>query len=154
MKRPICILLAVLSAGALAQAGIIVGNWEPLYKGIEHASGQAIADGSTPRTLQVQALRVDLLDRDVQTFSTPRNTNGVGETLGQNTSLFLKTYGVQVAINGNFYSPCCSATPGTPMNAIGLAISQGVVVSAQESATDSSVIMFTSNKVASIVSNN
>src|SRR5438045_2592124 len=153
MKRRLCILIAVLSGAALAQGGIFVGDWEPLYKGIEHASGQAIADGSTPRTQQVQALRVDLLDPDVQLFSTPKATNGPLETFGQNTSLFLKTYGVQVAINANFYDPCCSATPGQPMNVTGLAISRGVVVSQQESATDSSVIMFTSNKVGTIVAN-
>jgi len=138
----------------IAPAGVFVGNWEPLFKGIEHASGQAIVDASTPRQQQVQALRVDLRDPDVKLFSTPRATNGPLETFGQNTSLFLKTYGVNVAINANFYDPCCSATPGQPMNVTGLAISRGVVVSQQESATDSSVIMFTSNNVGTIVANN
>src|SRR3954462_984029 len=102
MKTHICIFLGLLTAGAVAYAENIVGNWEPLFKGIEHASGQAVVDGTTPRQLQVQALRVDLLDPDIELFSTPRATNGISETLGQNTSLFLQTYGLQVAINANF----------------------------------------------------
>src|SRR5438270_13982080 len=103
MKLSLCALMVCLT-GTLAQASITVGSWTPLYKGIEFATGQAVAD-ATNRTQQVRALRVDLLDPDVRLFSTPLNTNGTGETLGQNTSLFLKTYGVQVAINANFFGP-------------------------------------------------
>src|SRR6476661_2906962 len=103
MKSISC-ALAVCLVTTLARAGITVGDWAPIYKGVEFASGQAVPDGTVPRLQQVRAVRVDLLDPDVQIFSTPRSTNGLGETLGQNTSLFLKSYGLQVAINANFYS--------------------------------------------------
>src|SRR2546423_14907811 len=99
----------------LAQAGITFTGWEPMFKGIEHASGQATVDPNTLRQQAVQALRVDLHDPDVRFFTTPRNTNGTSETLGQNTSLFLNTYHLQAAINANFYDPCCSSPPNSPM---------------------------------------
>jgi hypothetical protein len=153
MKSIICALTFVL-AGTLAQADITVGSWSPIYKGIEFATGQAVVGGTETHPQQVYAMRVDLLDPDVRLFTTPRNTNGPPETYGENTSLFLKHYGLQVAVNANFYDPCCSSPPGTPMQVIGLAISDGVVVSAQESLNDSGQILFTKAKVGKIVSNN
>jgi hypothetical protein len=155
MKSIICALTFVFGA-TLAQASITVGSWTPLYKGIEFATGQAVPGGTEVNLQQVRALRVDLLDPDVRLFTTPRLTNAPAgtDTAGQNTSVFLKSYGVQVAINANFYDPCCTTPVGTPMNVIGLAINDGVVVSYQESITDSSQILFTKAKVGKIVSNN
>src|SRR5438045_4088221 len=100
MKFYLCALTFAL-AGTVAQATITVGGWTPIYKGIEFATGQA--DATEPHLQQVRALRVDLLDPDVRLFTTPRLTNAPAgyDTAGQNTSLFLKTYGLQVAINAN-----------------------------------------------------
>src|SRR4051812_11736898 len=153
MKTISCVLALCLTSH-VARAGITLSSWTPIYKGVESASGQAVPDGSVLRLQQVRAVRVDMLDPDVQFFTTPRNTNGTSETLGQNTSLFLQTYGLQVAINANFYSPCCSSPPNSPMNVIGLSISRGVVVSAQEGFTDSANLLITSNNIASIINNN
>src|SRR5437588_5872463 len=156
LSRKTCwlIIVVLFLSSILAQAGITFTGWEPMFKGIEHASGQATVDATTPRQQAVQALRVDLLDPDVRFFTTPRNTNGTSETLGQNTSLFLKTYGLQAAINANFYDPCCSSPPNSPMNVVGLSVCTGVVVSAQESLTDSANLLITSNNVATIIANN
>ena len=153
MKTLNCVLAFCL-ASFVAQAGITLSSWSSIYKGIELASGQAVPDGTVVRLQEVRAFRIDLHDPDIQFFTTPRNTNGTSETLGQNTSLFLRTYGLQVAINANFYDPCCSSPPNSPMNVIGLSISTGVVVSAQESITDSANLLITSNNVARIVANN
>ncbi len=155
MKRPfftIVLLFTVATANAL----IVTNAWVPIFKGIDHTTGQMMPDGVDPRLQAVNALRIDLHDPDVQMFSDPPCTNcpfGY-ETLGLTTSGFLKAYGVQAAVDANFYSPCCSATPGTPMDVIGLSISKGRVVSAQEGPLDSSNVMFTTNKQVIIIGTN
>src|SRR5260221_8020534 len=141
MKRSIC-LLVLLLAGSMARADFTMTGWEGFFKGVEHATGHTVPGGADLRYMVVQALRVDLTDPDVTLFTDPKANNGA-ETAGYTTSGFLKTYGVQVAINASFFDPCCSAPSGSPMFVIGLSMCTGVVVSAQESITDSSVIMFT-----------
>src|SRR5438270_2652510 len=152
----VCFVYPLLFCGSstISRADYTFTDFEPIYKGIEHASGQAVVDSTTPRQQAVEALRIDLLDPDVRFFTTPRNTNGTSETLGQNTSLFLKTYGLQAAINANFYDPCCSSPPNSPMNVVGLSVCTGVVVSAQESLTDSANLLITRSNTATIVANN
>src|SRR5229473_711127 len=155
MKRSFFTIVLFITVAA-APAEIIVNPWVPIFKGIDHATGQMIPDGVDPRFQAVNALRIDLHDPDVQMFSDPPCTNcpfGY-ETLGLTTSGFLKAYGVQAAVDANFYSPCCSATPGTPMDVIGLSISKGRVVSAQEGPLDSSNVMFTTNKQVIMIATN
>src|SRR5229473_4120056 len=155
MKRSfftIVLLFTVATANAL----IVTNAWVPIFKGIDHTTAQMIPDGIDPQLQAVNALRVDLTDPDLQMFSDPPCTNcpfGY-ETLGLTTSGFLKAYGVQAAVDANFYSPCCSATPGTPMDVIGLSISKGRVVSAQEGPLDSSNVMFTTNKQVIMIATN
>src|SRR5256714_1292819 len=152
--KPLNCVLAFCLISFVAQAGITLSSWSPIYKGIELASGQAVPDGTVLRLQQMRAFRIDLHDPDVRFFTTPRNTNGTSETLGQNTSLFLNTYHLQAAINANFYDPCCSSPPNSPMNVTGLSVCTGVVVSAQESLNDSANLLITRNNTASIVANN
>ncbi len=147
MKTIVCAIAVFLSIAA-SPASIIVNPWVPIFKGIDHATGQMIPDGIDLQLQAINAMRIDLRDPDLQMFSDPPCANcpfGY-ETLGLTTSGFLKAYGVQAAVDANFYSPCCSATPGTPMDVIGLSISKGRVVSAQEGPLDSSNVMFTTNK--------
>src|SRR5712672_2696359 len=151
MKRCICLLVLILGS-SVSHADFTMTGWQPLFKGVEHASGTTVPGGVDVNRMSVQALRIDLTDPDVTLFTDPKANNGA-ETAGYTTSGFLKTYGVQVAVNASFFDPCCSAPSGSPMSVIGLSICTGVVVSAQESITDSSVIMFTKSKVGSIVSN-
>ncbi len=142
MKRS-CFTIVLFVIAAAAPAEIIVNPWVPIFKGIDHATGQMIPDVVDPQLQAVHAMRVDLTDSNLQIFSDPPCTNCFGyETLGLTTSGFLKAYGVQAAVDANFYAPCCSATPGTPMDVIGLSISKGRVVSAQESPTDATALLF------------
>src|SRR5216684_2973682 len=139
---------------ANARASITTNSWVPIFKGIDHTTGQEVA--SDGRLLAVNALRIDLHDPDVQMFTDPPCTNcpfGY-ETLGLTTSGFLKAYGVQAAVDANFYNQCCSATPGTPMDVIGLSISKGRVVSAQESPIDDTALLFRTNKQVIIINTN
>jgi hypothetical protein len=61
---------------------------------------------------------------------------------------------VQVAVNANFYNPCCSEPEGAPFDVTGLSISNGRVVSQQESAFDSANVMFTTNKQVTMIGTN
>src|SRR6266851_307559 len=153
MKKMVSTLAVLLSA-AFSQASVTVNPWVPIFKGIDHTTGQEVA--SDGRLLAVNALRIDLHDPDVQMFTDPPCTNcAVGyETLGYTTSRFLQTYGVQVAVNANFYNPCCTAPQGAPFDVIGLSISRGRVVSYQEGPFDADNVMFTTNKQVTMLRTN
>src|SRR5260370_23081945 len=137
MKRSF-FTIVIFIAAATANALIVTNAWVPIFKGIDHATAQMIPDGIDPQLQAVNAMRIDLHDPDLQMFSDPPCANcpfGY-ETLGLTTSGFLKAYGVQAAVDANFYAPCCHAAPVTPMDVIGLSISKGRVVSAQETPPD------------------
>ncbi|MFO1502169.1 MAG: phosphodiester glycosidase family protein, partial [Verrucomicrobiota bacterium] len=76
-------------------------------------------------------------DPDIRLLTTPPLTNAVensAEVAGMTVSGFLRTNGVQAAINANFFDPSGYYLPaGTPMDVHGLSVSQGVVVSPQDS---------------------
>src|SRR6266702_4424278 len=151
MKTIVCAILVLLSLAA-SPASVIVNPWVPIFKGIDHATGTET--NAVNIYLLVNALRIDLHDPDVQMFTDPPCTNCTfpNETIGYSTSSFLKTYGVQVAVNANFYNPCCFYNDGIQMDVIGLSISKGRVVSAQEGPSDASNVMFTTNKQVIMIS--
>ncbi len=106
------------------QAVTIVNPYEPIFEGIDFATGFT----DTPVLQRVNSLRVNLLNPDIQFFSTPSNGNLPEETIAQTTTQFLDDFDLQVAINANFFAPCCNAAP-EPKNLIALAISNGEIVS-------------------------
>src|SRR5260370_16064115 len=139
MKTIVCAIAVLLSIAA-SPASIIVDPWVPIFKGIDHATGQMIPDGIDLQLQAVNAMRIDLHDPDLQMFSDPPCTNcpfGY-ETLGLTTSGFLKAYGVQAAVNANFSSSFCGATNGTPKHVIGLSIVKGSEGSYKENLRGSS----------------
>jgi hypothetical protein len=159
MKRSILavglMMLTVLTASA---ATVIVNPWSPIFKGIDIASGQQIATVGGELNLQLLCYRIDLLDPDVVLFTTPKCTNCAPyETLAENTSYFLEKYGVQVAINGAFYSDSVGPTDqaiGTPVSVSGLAISKGSIVSPADDNTRAATLLFSSNNVPTLIPNN
>lgn len=157
------VLKARLAAAGLAlacatapAATITVGSWTPIFKGVELASGSQAAVTSGEKNQQVLCLRVDLTDPDVALLTTPRCDCGL-ETAADYTSNFLQQNGLQVAINGGFYSSSTgpSDSPlGTPENVYGLAISGGTVVSAADMPAYAACLLFTSNNAAYFVPTN
>ncbi|MUG95190.1 hypothetical protein F7734_23655 [Scytonema sp. UIC 10036] len=119
----VAILLAVPQG---VEAAILVESWKPIFQGIDYATGSS--DASEPRLQKVNALRIDLFNPEIAFFSTPSNRDAELETFGQTTSDFLVSSGVQVAVNANFFAPCCAAAP-EPKDLLGLAISKGEIVS-------------------------
>ena len=129
--------------------------WIPVFKGIDHATSST-ALGVTPAQV-VHVLRVDLLDPDVRFTSTPRSENylpDIEETLGLTTSHFLIRNGVQAAINGNWFAPCCSDWDGLAEDIWGLAISSNVVVSAQDTETFSTSMLISPDNVPTMIGTN
>jgi hypothetical protein len=135
------VLLTVLWT---ARAAIIIQPWSPIFQGVEFATGTA--DDTEVRLQQVQALRVDLADPNVEFFSTPSNGDAPMETFGQTTTTFVQTYGLAVGVNANFFSPV-NTTPNDPRELSGLAISRGDIVSPFESGRPA-VLITRSNTVS------
>ena len=125
-----------------------MGAWTPIFGGIELARGSA--DRAEPRRQEVAALRIDLRAPGIEFFTTPRNDDPRSETTSETTSEFREHYGLQVAINANFFVPCC--TPGGK-DLLGLAISRGIMVSPPEQYNSGSkALLITRDNHARLVS--
>lgn len=147
------------------EAATTLGPWIPLFKGIDHAVGTNTSTGGGFPELEVMhVLRIDLSDPDIKLFTTPRYKNYVAdytETAAMKVGYFLTNYSLQVAINANDYHQPGSgnllddnAANGTASGVTGLLISQGVLVSSQESAHYSASLLFDGNKSTSFVFTN
>ncbi|MFM1770200.1 MAG: hypothetical protein RJA22_2729 [Verrucomicrobiota bacterium] len=156
MKFVLAAGLSLLAAATL-QAQNSVTPWVPIFKGVDQATG---TNNGSLIQLSVDAIRVDLQDPDVQLMVTPAvTTNYVTdsrETVLQTPREFMRQHGVQVAVNGCWFSPAGYGNPsGTPSWLAGPVISQGRTVSSQSNSNDSqSAMFFTTNKQASFYANN
>jgi uncharacterized protein YigE (DUF2233 family) len=113
-----------LCGAAMLRAAITVTPWQPLFRGVDFAT--ATTDSAEPRLQEVRAVRVDLQEPGISFFTTPDNGPAPRETTSETTAEFLRHHRLQVAINANFYEPCC--TPGEK-DLNGLALSRGMIVS-------------------------
>ena len=154
----IALLLCLLTAASRPSAAPVLGGWTPLFNGIDYLSGtNQSAGGDFNHLMVAHALRISLTDPDIRLFPTPRITNFVGssrETAGRTVSQFVKAYGVQVAINANFFSPEeYYLAEGTPMSLNGLEISEGHLVS-PASFDKAACVLFDTTNVGRIVYTN
>jgi hypothetical protein len=74
------------------------------------------------------AARIDLRAAGIRFFVTPPREPGASETSGMKTSTFLKTYGLQLAVNASTFDPV-QEIEGTPIRIMGLSVSEGVAYS-------------------------
>lgn len=152
-------LAFLLSIAVPAQSATVLGPWIPLFDGIDRATGtNTSGSGGMPDLMVMYALRVDLTDTSLQFYTSPRIASNYSvddrETGGYTTSSFLTMHGLQVAVNANYFhdagtsdteSPDYLAAAGTPYDVIGLELSQGVVVSPQDSDDYTATFMFKTN---------
>ncbi len=126
-------------------ANISVGTWSPLYQGIDFTTGTI--DGTDASV--AYAVRVNLHAPGVGFYTTPHG--GSLNTIGETTSQFLESSGTQVAVNANFFAPCCAAAHENK-TVIGLAVSDGTVVAPPTSAAGNSnvALLLTKNNQATI----
>ena len=151
-------LLAFLLLAARLLGAPTTTGWVPLFKGVDYLTGtNGTSSGDFQNLMVAHILRVDLSDPDVRLFPTPPHTNyvaNVSETAGRTVSQFVKAYGVQAAVNANFFSPQDYYLPeGTAMRLDGLSISAGFPVSPANSA-EAACVLFGVNRTARIVHTN
>ena len=66
------VLIALIDASSFA--AVIIGNWEPKFKGIDFSVSTNTGGGDLPHHQVVSAFRVDLTDPDIKFFTTPRRS--------------------------------------------------------------------------------
>lgn len=120
----LCLSAFVLAVPSHVRAITVVNPWQSIFQGIDYATG--FTDEPVPQ--RINSLRIDLSNPDLQFFSTPSNGGEPEETTAQTTSQFLDEFDLQVAVNANFFAPCCNAAP-EPKDVIGLAISESQLIS-------------------------
>jgi exopolysaccharide biosynthesis protein len=127
-------------AAAHAQTTVSQSGFSPIYVGVEYETA-TIQTGplpnppttSGPTTSRAYVMRIDLKAPGISFITTPRDTAFGPPVVGGNAvvsepiSQFAAEHGVRIAINANFFSPCCDAFP-EPKDVIGLDVSQGQIV--------------------------
>lgn len=122
-----------------------IGNWLPVYNGVEYNSGTA----TSPRLMRAFATRIDLKNPSVWVYASHDNGGNPYDTLRQTPLDFVNEHGLKCAVNTCFFD--LGLSPNT--NIFGLLISNGVVAS-PASTTMESQLCFDIYKNASIASRN
>lgn len=96
-------------------------DWAPIFTGVDEARGTI--DGHFHSVFY--AIRVDLQAPGISVVGTPHT--GSKATVSETVSQFAAERGVQVAVNGGFFAPCC-ATTSEEKTIHGLQVTDGKVV--------------------------
>ena len=126
------IIATTLVIGFTADAGaadITKSGFSPLYLGVDYATATVPSNptaSGAPTTSRAYITRIDLKAPGVALIATPHS--GSLDTTSETISQFAADTGVRIAINANFFAPCCDAF-AEPKTVIGLLVSQGKVVS-------------------------
>lgn len=128
--------------GAVAAATLLIGfvapaaaaevtqsGFSPLYVGVDVETATVPSNpataGGAPTTSHAYIARVDLHAPGVALLTTGHS--GPLNTISETISQFAARTRVRLAINANFFAPCCNAAP-EPKTVIGLLVSNGKVV--------------------------
>ncbi|MCB9134348.1 MAG: phosphodiester glycosidase family protein [Anaerolineales bacterium] len=101
---------------------------ETLFEGITYTREVR----TTPRLMVVHLVQIDLRAQGLSLFVTPGDPTRDLPVDARTTSQFLTEFGVQLAINGDGFTPWSSnllsayPQPGDPVDPLGLAISNGI----------------------------
>lgn len=121
--------LACASAWA-DTSGITQSGYSPLYIGVDAETATVPSNPATaggPATIShAYVTRIDLRAPGVALTTTEHS--GPLQTTAETISQFAARKKVRLAINANFFAPCCAAT-AEPKTVIGLLVSDGQVVS-------------------------
>jgi len=102
---------------------------ETLFEGVEYIRDVR----SSPRDIVIHVVKIDLQEAGIRTLVTPGNPDEELPLKARTTSEFLNAFGLQVAINGDGFTPWHSNMflnyyphSGDRVNSIGFAASEGV----------------------------
>src|SRR5688572_23839011 len=116
-------VLFVLFAPSSRSADLVIGEWTPVFKGIELSISTNLGGVGAPiaRRQVAYALRIDLTDPDVEFFTTPQiesnPVQGTREVAGYTPTDFLVRNDLQVVINAGYFEPSSYYLPaGTPID--------------------------------------
>ena len=139
----LCLSSSLFTLTAHASSTVSQSGYTPLYLGVDQET--ATVDGN-----HANIVRVDLTAPGIQFATTPHA--GSLSTVAQPLSKFVSTQGLQLAINANFFSPCCSTTPQAE-TVIGLAVDRGHLIAppSYDPLNSSAVLAITRHNHASIV---
>jgi hypothetical protein len=105
---------------------------QPLFEGVTYTR---VVEADKPLVYHV--IHIDLTAAGIAFLTTPADTIDGFDYRARTTSQFLREFGVQIAINGDFFDPWWSYTPfdyyphvGDGVNARGIAIANGALVTA------------------------
>jgi exopolysaccharide biosynthesis protein len=125
-------IAAALVAGFVLPANaadITQSGFSPLYLGIDYETATVPSNptaAGVPTASRAYVARIDLKAPGIAFITTPHS--GVLNTTAETISQFAVDQRVRLAINANFFAPCCNPT-AEPKTVIGLLVSRGVVVS-------------------------
>ena len=105
---------------------------QKLYEGVTYRS----VVQWIPRPMIAHVLVIDTKTKGIEFLVTPPDSDGENPLRARTTSQFLDEFGVQIAVNGDGFSPWWSRSPadyyphaGDPVTPLGFAASQGKVYS-------------------------
>jgi hypothetical protein len=123
----------------------------PLYQGVTYTRDVR----AEPRPLIVHIVRIDLDAPGISFLVTPRDSVAEYIYRARTTSQFLQEFGVQIAINGDFFDPWWEYGPfnyyphvGEGVNVRGLTVSQGRVVTEGYSQSYDALYISSDNRVS------
>jgi hypothetical protein len=112
-----------------ATSGISLSGLSPLYTGVDVETASIPSNpavtGGPATTSRAYVARIDLRAPGISLVTTPQS--GPLNTVSEPISNFVAEQGVRIAINANFFAPCCDAF-AEPKTVIGLLVSFGKVV--------------------------
>ena len=129
--RRLNLLVAAWVAGLALPAGaaeVTQSGFSPLYVGVDFETATIPSNPDTsgkPTTSRAYITRVDLKAPGISFITTPQS--GSLNTTSETISSFATEQKVRIAINANFFAPCCDAF-AEDKTVIGLLVSRGKVV--------------------------
>lgn len=132
--------IALLASLPLHAASVRLGELTPIYQGVSFQTA-SVGDSSA------YVVRIDLAAPGIAFTTTPHS--GSLDAVAQTTSQFLVSSGTQVAINASFFAPCCAVGP-QPKDLLGLAVSNGTVVSPYKPGENDAALLISATNQATI----
>ncbi len=120
-------------------------EWQPVFQGVDYRFDVV----ALPRPLRIHQTRIDTQQAGIEFFTTPSNGSEPNEVNSRKTTTFLNDFNLEAAINANAFE--VFTNEGEPTGIIGLAVSNGEVVSPADFTSGNPVFLVTAANQARII---